>query len=76
MGSPRLLLYERADSIAATNTSRSGQPRDADRRPGGLRAQFTRCIDIGPTIFEAAGIPEPEVVDGIAQKPMEGTSFL
>ena len=43
---------------------------------GGLRAQFTHAIDIGPTILEAAGIPEPEVVDGIAQKPMEGTSFL
>ena len=43
---------------------------------GGLRSQFTHCIDIGPTILEAAGIPEPKVVDGIAQKPMEGTSFL
>ena len=43
---------------------------------GGLRAQFTHCIDIGPTILEAAGIPEPKVVDGTAQKPMEGTSFL
>ena len=43
---------------------------------GGLRAQFTHCIDIGPTILEAAGIPEPEVVEGTAQKPMEGTSFL
>ncbi len=43
---------------------------------GGLRSQFTHCIDIGPTILEAAGIPEPEVVDGTSQKPMEGTSFL
>ena len=43
---------------------------------GGLRSQFTHCIDIGPTILEAAGIPEPNVVDGTAQKPMEGTSFL
>ena len=43
---------------------------------GGLRSQFTHCIDIGPTILEAAGIPEPKMVDGIAQKPMEGTSFL
>ena len=43
---------------------------------GGLRSQFTHCIDIGPTILEAAGIPEPKVVDGIEQKPMEGTSFL
>ena len=46
------------------------------RDAGGLRSQFTHCIDIGPTILEAAGIPEPKVVDGIAQKPMEGTSFL
>ena len=43
---------------------------------GALRSQFTHCIDIGPMILEAAGIPEPKVVDGIAQKPMEGTSFL
>ena len=41
-----------------------------------MRSQFTHCIDIGPTILEAAGIPEPKVVDGTAQKPMEGTSFL
>ena len=40
------------------------------------RAQFTHVIDIGPTILEAAGIPEPETVDGIAQEPMDGTSFL
>ena len=46
------------------------------KEAGGLRTQFTHCIDIGPTILEAAGIPQPEVVDGIAQKPMEGTSFL
>ena len=43
---------------------------------GGLRTQFTHVIDVGPTILEAAGIPEPTVVDGIAQKPMEGASFL
>ena len=43
---------------------------------GGLRAQFTHCVDIGPTILEAAGIPQPTMVDGIAQKPMDGTSFL
>ena len=43
---------------------------------GGLRCQFTHCIDLGPTILEAAGIPEPKMVDGIAQKPMEGTSFM
>ena len=43
---------------------------------GDLRSQFTHCIDVGPTILEAVGIPEPEVVDGIEQEPMDGTSFL
>ena len=42
----------------------------------GLRTQFTHCIDVGPTVLEAAGIPEPKVVDGIEQEPMDGTSFL
>jgi len=49
-----------------------------DRIPGGgeLRSQFTHCIDIGPTILEAVGLPEAKSVDGIAQEPMDGTSFL
>ena len=42
---------------------------------GGLRAQFTHVIDVAPTILEAAGIPEPDTVDGIEQDPMHGASF-
>jgi len=41
-----------------------------------LRAQFTHCIDVAPTILEAIGLPEPTMVDGIGQEPMDGTSFL
>lgn len=40
-----------------------------------LRTQFTHVIDIGPTILEAAGIPEATLVDGIEQEPMDGISF-
>ena len=43
---------------------------------GGLRSQFTHVIDIGPTILEAAGIPQPTHVDGVEQQPMHGTSFV
>jgi arylsulfatase len=40
-----------------------------------LREQFVHVIDVVPTILEAAGIRAPEIVDGIRQKPIEGTSF-
>jgi hypothetical protein len=42
---------------------------------GDLRTQFTHCIDVGPTVLELVDIPEPTVVDGIQQEPMDGTSF-
>jgi arylsulfatase A-like enzyme len=42
---------------------------------GTLREQFVHVIDVVPTILEAAGIKAPEVVDGVKQKPIEGTSF-
>lgn len=42
---------------------------------GGLRNQFMHVIDVVPTILEAAGISAPKTVDGIAQSPIEGTSF-
>ena len=43
---------------------------------GTVRSQFTHCIDIAPTVLEAAGIPVPRSVDGIEQEEMDGTSFL
>jgi arylsulfatase len=42
---------------------------------GALREQFVHVIDVVPTILEAAGIRAPEMVDGIKQAPIEGTSF-
>ena len=42
---------------------------------GALRQQFIHVIDVVPTILEAAGIRAPDMVDGIKQKPIEGTSF-
>ena len=41
-----------------------------------VRSQFTHLIDVGPMVLEAAGIPEPTMVDGIPQEPMDGTSFV
>ena len=43
---------------------------------GGIRNQFIHFIDVVPTVLEATKINAPDVVDGIAQKPIEGTSFM
>jgi len=43
---------------------------------GGIRNQFHHVIDIVPTILEATGIRAPDVVNGVAQKPIEGVSML
>jgi arylsulfatase len=42
---------------------------------GGIRRQFHHVIDIAPTVLEAAGLPEPRVVNGTEQKPIEGVSL-
>jgi arylsulfatase A-like enzyme len=42
---------------------------------GEVRSQFAHVIDVGPTILELAGIPEPHTVHGVTQRPMEGTSM-
>ena len=43
---------------------------------GETRTQFHHVIDVVPTILEACKIPEPKVVNGIPQKPIEGVSML
>ncbi|HVK60666.1 MAG TPA: arylsulfatase [Bdellovibrionales bacterium] len=41
-----------------------------------IRSQFHHVIDVAPTILEAAGLPEPTIVNGVLQKPIEGVSML
>jgi arylsulfatase len=43
---------------------------------GAIRNQFHHVIDVAPTILEAAGVAQPEIVDGIPQRPIEGTSMV
>lgn len=43
---------------------------------GQVRSQFHHVIDIAPTILDAAGLPEPKMVDGIRQVPIQGVSMI
>jgi arylsulfatase len=46
------------------------------KQTGGLRSQFSACIDIVPTILEAAGVKAPTMINGVKQTPIEGTSMV
>lgn len=48
---------------------------DQIKEKNGIRAQFSHAIDIAPTVLEVAGLPQPKVVNGVPQTPIEGTSF-
>jgi len=41
-----------------------------------VRSQWHHVIDVAPTILAAANVPEPRVVDGVRQTPIEGVSML
>jgi hypothetical protein len=42
---------------------------------GEIRSQYHHLIDIAPTVLEAAGLPQPKIVNGTPQKPIEGVSL-
>jgi arylsulfatase len=45
------------------------------RAKGEVRSQFHHVIDVAPTVLQAAGLPEPTMVNGTKQTPIEGVSM-
>jgi arylsulfatase A-like enzyme len=43
---------------------------------GEKRTQFSHVIDVATTVLDAAGIPEPTFVHGVAQMPLHGKSLV
>ena len=43
---------------------------------GAIRSQWHHVNDVAPTILEATNIPEPKMINGVEQKPMDGVSML
>jgi Sulfatase len=41
-----------------------------------IRSQFSHVVDIVPTILEAVGVQAPLILNGTAQKPLEGVSMV
>ena len=46
------------------------------KEQGGLRTQWYHMIDVAPTVLEAVAVPQPAIVYGVRQKPIEGASML
>lgn len=42
---------------------------------GGIRSQWHHTIDVVPTLLDVCGLQQPSVVNGVAQKPIEGVSM-
>jgi arylsulfatase A-like enzyme len=44
-------------------------------RPGGTRHQYVHAVDVTPTLLEVIGLQVPDILHGVAQRPVEGVSF-
>jgi arylsulfatase A-like enzyme len=51
-------------------------PKGMKAAGGALRSQFHHVVDVAPTVLEAAGLPQPKMVNGVVQRPMDGVSML
>ncbi|MCJ8157658.1 arylsulfatase [Sphingomonas sp. LaA6.9] len=43
---------------------------------GAICGEFGHVVDVAPTIYQAVGVPAPSVVNGAAQKPIDGQSLV
>jgi arylsulfatase A-like enzyme len=48
----------------------------AIKAKGEVRFQYHHLIDIAPTVLDVVGLPQPKVVNGTPQSPMEGASMV
>lgn len=43
---------------------------------GAVRDQFCHAVDVLPTILDATGVARPDRIDGVDQRPLDGTSIV
>ncbi|HSR32841.1 MAG TPA: arylsulfatase, partial [Anaerolineae bacterium] len=75
MNSPYQYTKQVASHWGGTRNATAVSWPNSIKARGEIRQQFHHVIDIVPTILEAAGLPEPYMVNGVAQKPIEGVSM-
>jgi arylsulfatase len=73
---PFMWTKQVASSFGGTRVGMVAHWPQGIKAKGEVRNQFSHVIDVAPTILEAAGLPEPKVVNGTPQIPMEGSSLV
>ncbi len=76
MNTPLRWMKQRASMLGAVRQGMIMSWGKRTARPGSVCPQFGHLIDLAPTIYEAAGVPAPKAVLGVAQKPLDGQSLL
>jgi arylsulfatase A-like enzyme len=75
-GNAPLRLWKRYAWLGGVRTPLVVRWGDRVVDPGAVRPQFAHAVDIFSTVLDAAGVTPPEVVDGVQQQPIDGTSML
>ncbi|MEY8120723.1 MULTISPECIES: arylsulfatase [unclassified Falsihalocynthiibacter] len=74
--SPFTWTKQVASNYGGTRNAMAVHWPDRIEAKGEMRTQWHHVIDVVPTILEAAGLPEPRIVNGTPQRPIEGTSMV
>lgn len=75
-GNAPLRLWKRYAWLGGVRTPLVVRWGDRLAGQGGVRPQFCHAVDVYATVLDAAGIAQPETVDGVTQQPVDGTSLL
>jgi arylsulfatase len=76
MDTPYQWTKQVASHWGGTRNGTIGHWPNGIKAKGEIRSQFHHVIDVAPTVLEAAGLPEPVMVHGVQQKPLEGVSMV
>ncbi len=74
-GNTPLRLWKRYTWLGGTRTPLVVRWPGGVHSAGEVRSQFCHAVDVLPTILDACDIQAPEMVDGVAQQPLDGVSF-
>jgi arylsulfatase len=75
MNTPYQYTKQVASHFGGTRNSTAVSWPNSIKARGEIRQQFHHVIDIVPTILEVANLPQPYIVNSVAQKPIEGVSM-